>query len=120
MERCSEQFDFIFADPPYALPQLGEIPSLVFSHGLLKEGGIFVLEHGKDYNFESDPPLYGTPSLRQCELHLLQSSGDSRRTTDSLNFSPNGRSRHSFRRTGRLSRWSSRKRSLTYHAVCSS
>ena len=55
MERCSEQFDFIFADPPYALPRLGEIPSLVFSHGLLKEGGIFVLEHGKDYNFESDP-----------------------------------------------------------------
>ena len=50
-----EQFDFIFADPPYALPNLEEIPSLIFKHGLLKEDGIFVLEHGKDNHFEDDP-----------------------------------------------------------------
>ena len=55
MERCNEQFDFIFADPPYALPNLEEIPTLVFRHHLLKDGGIFVLEHGKHNNFENDP-----------------------------------------------------------------
>ncbi len=55
MERCSERFDFIFADPPYALPNLGEIPDLVFRHGLLKDDGLFVLEHGKDYHFEDNP-----------------------------------------------------------------
>ena len=55
IERCHEQFDFIFADPPYALPNLEEIPSLIFKHGLLKEDGIFVLEHGKDNHFEDDP-----------------------------------------------------------------
>ncbi len=43
------------ADPPYALPNLEEIPSLIFKHGLLKEDGIFVLEHGKDNHFEDDP-----------------------------------------------------------------
>lgn len=26
MERCNEQFDFIFADPPYALKELATIP----------------------------------------------------------------------------------------------
>lgn len=55
MERCGEQFDFIFADPPYALKELSTIPSLVFQHKLLKPDGLFVLEHGKDLNFEEDP-----------------------------------------------------------------
>lgn len=52
---CCEQFDFIFADPPYELPNLETLPTLIFEKGLLKEGGIFVLEHGKKNNFESHP-----------------------------------------------------------------
>ena len=55
IERCQEKFDFIFADPPYALERLSEIPDLIFKYGLLKEGGLFVLEHGKDLSFESHP-----------------------------------------------------------------
>ncbi|MCF2594232.1 RsmD family RNA methyltransferase [Bacteroides caecigallinarum] len=55
IERCNEKFDFIFADPPYALERLSEIPDLIFNHKLLKEDGLFVLEHGKDLSFESHP-----------------------------------------------------------------
>lgn len=55
IERCNEQFDFIFADPPYALNGLEKIPTLIFSNGLLKEDGLLVLEHGKDNHFENDP-----------------------------------------------------------------
>ena len=33
-----EQFDFIFADPPYALKELESIPELIFKNNLLKEG----------------------------------------------------------------------------------
>lgn len=50
-----EQFDFIFADPPYALKELESIPELIFKNNLLKEGGFFVLEHGKQNNFEENP-----------------------------------------------------------------
>ena len=50
-----EQFDFIFADPPYALKGIETIPELVFTNNLLKEDGLFVLEHGKENNFESHP-----------------------------------------------------------------
>lgn len=50
-----EQFDFIFADPPYELPELETIPDLVLSGNLLKEDGIFVLEHGKTHNFNAHP-----------------------------------------------------------------
>lgn len=50
-----EQFDFIFADPPYELKELKTIPDLVFQNNLLKEDGLFVLEHGKQDNFEEHP-----------------------------------------------------------------
>ena len=46
-------YDFIYADPPYALDRLEELPDLVLP--LLKDGGWFVLEHGKDHNFEEHP-----------------------------------------------------------------
>lgn len=49
------QFDFIFADPPYALKELPAIPDLIFEHGLLKEGGVFVFEHGSNHNFSAHP-----------------------------------------------------------------
>ena len=55
IKSCKQQFDFIFADPPYALKELPTIPSLIFERGLLKEDGIFVFEHGKDHDFSSDP-----------------------------------------------------------------
>ena len=53
--QCHQQFDFIFADPPYALKELPTIPDLIFSHGLLAADGIFVFEHGKDHDFSQHP-----------------------------------------------------------------
>ena len=46
-----EKWDLIFADPPYMLKELPTLPDLIFEKGLLKEGGIFILEHPKEYNF---------------------------------------------------------------------
>ena len=53
-----QSFDFIFADPPYALPELPEIPALVFERDLLKNGGIFIMEHPKTNDFSSLPYFY--------------------------------------------------------------
>lgn len=69
IENACENFDFIFADPPYELKGLENIPSLVFEKGLLKENGLFILEHGKSDNFENHP-------------HFLE-----RRVYGSVNFS---------------------------------
>ena len=55
IKSCKQQFDFIFADPPYALKELPTIPDLIFEKNLLKEGGVFVFEHGKDYDFSAHP-----------------------------------------------------------------
>ena len=53
LKSCKQQFRFVFADPPYALKELSAIPDLVFERQVLEEGGIFVLEHGKDHDFSS-------------------------------------------------------------------
>lgn len=45
IDTCSEQFDFIFAGPPYALGTIDDLPKKIFEKGLLKQGGWFVLEH---------------------------------------------------------------------------
>lgn len=55
IQSCHNQFDFIFADPPYELKGLETIPNLIFELGLLKDEGLFVLEHGKKNDFESHP-----------------------------------------------------------------
>ena len=55
IRRCSAEYDLIFADPPYALKELGEIPNMILSGNMLKEDGIFIFEHGKDYDFSQHP-----------------------------------------------------------------
>ncbi|MBD0284533.1 MAG: RsmD family RNA methyltransferase [Flavisolibacter sp.] len=55
IEQCREQFDFIFAGPPYALQNIDDLPKLIFEKGLLKENGWFVLEHTPRNNHEHFP-----------------------------------------------------------------
>lgn len=58
LKSCRQQFNLIFADPPYALKELPDIPDIITPKeggGLLAEGGIFVFEHGKQYDFSQHP-----------------------------------------------------------------
>ena len=55
LETCRMKFDVIFADPPYELPHLTGIPDLIFKHNLLKEDGLFILEHSAKNSFENHP-----------------------------------------------------------------
>ena len=57
LKSCGEKFDFIFADPPYSLPNLKTVPDLILEKQLLKPGGIFVMEHPQEYDF-SQLPLF--------------------------------------------------------------
>jgi 16S rRNA (guanine966-N2)-methyltransferase len=53
IETCSDSFDFIFAGPPYALTTIDDLPLQVFKKGLLKPGGLFVLEHTPRNHYET-------------------------------------------------------------------
>jgi 16S rRNA (guanine966-N2)-methyltransferase len=51
LKTCSYKYDVVFADPPYELSWLSELPDLVTQSGVLKEDGFFILEHPRDLSF---------------------------------------------------------------------
>ena len=53
--KTSEQYNLIFADPPYELKRLAEIPDLILKSNLLCEEGLLILEHGKANDFSLHP-----------------------------------------------------------------
>lgn len=48
-----ESFDIVFADPPYQMEKIDEIPDLIFQSQILKEEGWFILEHSKRHDFSN-------------------------------------------------------------------
>ncbi len=51
LKNCNEKFDLIFADPPYDLPEIEQLPQTILKSKLLKDDGIFIMEHGKKNDF---------------------------------------------------------------------
>jgi len=53
--RTADQYDLIFADPPYELKQISAIPDLILNSNLLNNEGLLILEHGKTNDFSAHP-----------------------------------------------------------------
>jgi 16S rRNA (guanine(966)-N(2))-methyltransferase RsmD len=51
IKTCNEQFDIIFADPPYDLEGIESIPATIFAHQILKKEGWLIVEHGDRTDF---------------------------------------------------------------------
>ena len=72
LSACRTRYDLIFADPPYALDRIEELPDLTL--GLLKKEGWLVIEHGKDTDFTSHPNHIETRSYGSVHFSFFQSS----------------------------------------------
>ena len=46
-----ESYGLVFADPPYALNKMQELPALIFSKNILKKGGCLIIEHDERQDF---------------------------------------------------------------------
>lgn len=57
LKACSVKYDIVFADPPYDLKWLRELPDLVTQADVIKTDGFFVLEHPRSLSF-SDHKLF--------------------------------------------------------------
>jgi 16S rRNA (guanine966-N2)-methyltransferase len=53
LKTCQQQFDFIFAGPPYALQTIDELPKIILGQKLLRPDGLFVLEHTPRNHYEN-------------------------------------------------------------------
>jgi len=52
---CRKSYDIIFADPPYDIAGLENIPDKILSYPILKEDGLLIFEHPAAINFKSNP-----------------------------------------------------------------
>jgi len=57
LEKTAQQFDMIFADPPYQMDEtlFYKIVEIVFEKKLLSKIGMLIIEHSKFTNFEKIP-----------------------------------------------------------------
>lgn len=53
LRTCSMQYDIVFADPPYDISWLKDLPDLVMNSGVLKNDGLFILEHPRMMSFSN-------------------------------------------------------------------
>ena len=51
----TEQYDLIFADPPYDMNQIPELPKIIFDRNLLSPGGLLIVEHQSLQNLSNHP-----------------------------------------------------------------
>lgn len=58
LKTCRFKYDIVFADPPYDLEWLRDIPDLVIGAGILKEDGFFILEHPRSMNFKGQKEFF--------------------------------------------------------------
>jgi 16S rRNA (guanine(966)-N(2))-methyltransferase RsmD len=73
LSACRTKYDFIFADPPYALEELPALPDLILKQEILKEDGWLVIEHGKDTDFTSHPQHVETRAYGSVHFSFFQS-----------------------------------------------
>ena len=55
ISKADQSFSLIFADPPFGLKRIKEIPDRVFEHQLLKSDGDLIIEHGQETDFSDHP-----------------------------------------------------------------
>ena len=72
LSQCRGRFDIIFADPPYVLKEIPELPDMVLERGLLNPEGVFVLEHGRDNDFSRHPRFVEHRTYGSVNFSLFQ------------------------------------------------
>lgn len=71
LSRNAVPFDLVFADPPYDLDRIPELPDLVLAKGL-KPGGWFVIEHSSSHDFSHHPAFYTKRNYGKVNFTFFQ------------------------------------------------
>ncbi len=74
IHHIDKVFDIIFADPPYNMEGIEDLPDTILNSGILKPKGWFILEHPKKINFSShlncfDARAYGGVHFSFFKIH---------------------------------------------------
>ncbi len=69
INSCKQRYDLIFADPPYDIPQLPQLPEMIMNANLLKDNGLLIIE------FPSTRKLDDSPYLQEVRKYGYSSFG---------------------------------------------
>lgn len=58
LDSAAGPFDFIFADPPYDMPDFASVPEKILGSSMVKPGTLVVVEHSKQYDFSGLPGYF--------------------------------------------------------------
>ena len=54
VERCKQQFNFIFADPPYDYENYRKLKETIIANKLIAKDGLLIIEHNKETIFNDE------------------------------------------------------------------
>ncbi|MFO7869665.1 MAG: RsmD family RNA methyltransferase [Bacteroidales bacterium] len=60
LQMCDESYDVIFADPPYELPWIDDLPGLIFQSSVVSHESVVIIEHSSQTSFEKHPQFSHT------------------------------------------------------------
>lgn len=55
LESTTAAYDLIFADPPYQMDNIDELPDKILNNNHLKANGLLIVEHGSHTDFKQHP-----------------------------------------------------------------
>ena len=58
VESGAGPYDFVFADPPYDMPDFAEVPGKILGSRLVKPGTLVVVEHSRNHDFSQLPGFF--------------------------------------------------------------
>ncbi|MEZ5043763.1 MAG: RsmD family RNA methyltransferase [Saprospiraceae bacterium] len=71
IKYATAQYDYIFAGPPYPLPNIPAIPDLIFEKDMVKADGWLVLEHNPTHNFKNHPRFFQERNYAQTIFSIF-------------------------------------------------
>ncbi|TVQ44405.1 MAG: 16S rRNA (guanine(966)-N(2))-methyltransferase RsmD [Saprospirales bacterium] len=72
IKKAKKSFDYIFADPPFSLPWIKKLPTLIFDNSLLKDGGLLVIEHPTHLDLNVHPNFSETRKYSKLSFSFFE------------------------------------------------
>lgn len=70
VDSLNASYDLILADPPYALPTMASLPSILRKR--LRDGGLLALEHDTSVRFDAEPGVILSRDFGQTRITLFE------------------------------------------------
>lgn len=69
-------YDLIFADPPYQMENISDIPDYVFRNNHLNPDGLLIVEHGIKTDFSAHPNFYSHRNYGNVHFSFFHNKND--------------------------------------------